>query len=155
MVTGAEVDGHLLRRLAPQVLGAVARRYGQFDLAEDATQEALAAAALQWPQDGLPENPRSWLVTVASRRLTDLLRSAQARRRREDAAVEWAAGRSWPEPGERRAGESDDTLVLLFMCCHPSRPMGARTSASGTTRTASYRSSSLRFRSAEEPSIGA
>ena len=120
MVTSAEVDGHLLRRLAPQVLGAVARRYGHFDLAEDATQEALAAAALQWPQDGLPENPRGWLVTVASRRLTDLLRSEQARRRREGAAVEWAAGRSWPEPSERRVGDSDDTLVLLFMCCHPS-----------------------------------
>ena len=120
MVTSAEVEGHLLRRLAPQVLGAVARRYGRFDLAEDATQEALVAAALQWPQDGLPENPRGWLVTVASRRLTDLLRSEQARRRREGAAVEWATGRSWPEPSERRVGDSDDTLVLLFMCCHPS-----------------------------------
>ena len=88
-MTTAEVEG-LLRRLAPQVLGAVARRYGNFDLAEDATQEALAAAAVQWPRDGLPENPKGWLITVASRRLTDLLRSEQARRRREGTVAEWA-----------------------------------------------------------------
>src|SRR5260370_41671540 len=73
----------LLRGLAPQVLGAVARRYGHFDTAEDATQEALIAAALQWPKDGIPDRPRAWLITVASRRLTDLLRSEQARQRRE------------------------------------------------------------------------
>src|SRR5215471_13211717 len=74
----------LLRRLAPQVLGALIRRYGHFDTAEDAVQEALLAAATQWPADGLPGNPRGWLITVASRRLTDLLRSEQARQRRED-----------------------------------------------------------------------
>jgi RNA polymerase sigma factor (sigma-70 family) len=116
----AEV-GDLLRPLAPQVLGAVVRRYGHFDLAEDATQEALLAASVQWPRDGLPRNPKAWLIAVASRRLTDLLRSEQARRRREDAVAE----RALTEPGttqvdERRPGEADDTLILLFMCCHPS-----------------------------------
>jgi RNA polymerase sigma factor (sigma-70 family) len=106
-----EVEG-LLRRLAPQVLGAVVRRYGHFDTAEDAVQEALLAAATQWPGDGVPDSPRGWLITVASRRLTDLLRNEQARRRREDAV--WML----PEP-TGRTEQSDDTLVLLFLCCHP------------------------------------
>ena len=75
----------LLRELAPQVLGALVRRYGHFDACEDAVQEALLAAAVQWPVEGVPDNPRGWLITVASRRLTDQLRSEQARRRREDA----------------------------------------------------------------------
>jgi RNA polymerase sigma factor (sigma-70 family) len=111
----------LLRRLAPQVLGAVVRRLGHFDLAEDATQEALTAAALHWPREGVPDNPRGWLITVASRRLTDLLRSEQARRRREDAVADWSpTARSTREVDERRRGDSDDTLVLLFLCCHPS-----------------------------------
>ena len=74
----------LLRELAPQVLGALVRRYGQFDACEDAVQEALLAAAAQWPADGVPANPRGWLVTVASRRLTDQVRSDDARRRREE-----------------------------------------------------------------------
>jgi len=120
VVPAAEV-GDLLRPLAPQVLGAVARRYGHFDLAEDATQEALLAASVQWPRDGLPQNPKAWLIAVASRRLTDLLRSEQARRRREDAVAEWAVterGAAWVD--ERGPGEADDTLILLFMCCHPS-----------------------------------
>jgi RNA polymerase sigma factor (sigma-70 family) len=113
--------GDLLRPLAPQVLGAVVRRYGHFDLAEDATQEALLAAAVQWPRDGLPRSPRAWLIAVASRRLTDLLRSEQARRRREDAVAERAVTEHGAAPaGEGRAAEADDTLVLLFMCCHPS-----------------------------------
>ncbi len=116
----AEV-GDLLRPLAPQVLGAVVRRYGHFDLAEDATQEALLAASVQWPRDGLPRNPRAWLIAVASRRLTDLLRSEQARRRREDAVAEWAlTGPGTTQADQRPPGEADDTLVLLFMCCHPS-----------------------------------
>ncbi|MDT7725603.1 MAG: hypothetical protein QOI21_2179 [Actinomycetota bacterium] len=110
-MSDTEVEG-LLRRLAPQVLGAVVRRYGHFDTAEDAVQEALLAAASQWPTDGVPDSPRGWLITVASRRLTDLLRSEQARRRREDTA--WAL----PEP-TGRTEQSDDTLVLLFLCCHP------------------------------------
>ena len=111
----------LLRRQAPQVLGALVRRYGNFDLAEDATQEALAAAAAQWPRDGLPEHPRGWLITVASRRLTDLLRSEQARRRREDCAAAWALTEHRTQDADGRdPGQSDDTLVLLFLCCHPS-----------------------------------
>jgi RNA polymerase sigma factor (sigma-70 family) len=111
----------LLRRLAPQVLGAVVRRYGHFDTAEDAVQEALIAAATQWPSEGLPDDPRAWLITVASRRLTDLLRSDQARRRREDAVATWTLPEQWLAPAaDRPASESDDTLVLLFMCCHPS-----------------------------------
>jgi len=129
-VVSAAEAGDLLRPLAPQVLGAVVRRYGHFDLAEDATQEALLAASVQWPRDGLPQNPKAWLISVASRRLTDMLRSEQARRRREDAAAESAvtghagharrAGRGAAEAGERPAGEADDTLIVLFMCCHPS-----------------------------------
>jgi RNA polymerase sigma factor (sigma-70 family) len=110
----------LLRRLAPQVLGAVVRRYGHFDTAEDAVQEALLAAATQWPKDGTPDNPRGWLITVASRRLTDLLRSEQARQRREDTVAQWTLPDQRLAPAaDRPAAESDDTLILLFMCCHP------------------------------------
>ncbi len=108
-----DIEG-LLRRLAPQVLGAIVRRYGHFDTAEDAVQEALLAAATQWPADGVPENPRGWLITVAGRRLTDLLRSEQARQRREDTVARWAL--TSPAPP---AADTDDTLVLLFMCAHP------------------------------------
>jgi predicted RNA polymerase sigma factor len=81
------VIDHLLRELAPQVLGAVMRRYRDFAAAEDAVQEALVAAAVQWPRDGLPENPRGWLIQVAARRMTDYLRSELARRRTETAAA--------------------------------------------------------------------
>jgi RNA polymerase sigma factor (sigma-70 family) len=110
----------LLRRLAPQVLGAVVRRYGHFDTAEDATQEALLAAAMQWPADGVPDNPRGWLIRVASRRLTDLLRAEQARRRREDGVARWTLPEQRLAPAaDRPAAEADDTLILLFMCCHP------------------------------------
>ena len=111
----------LLRRLAPQVLGAVVRRYGNFDLAEDATQEALLAASVQWPQDGLPGNPRAWLITVASRRLTDLLRSEQAPPATRGHGRPLGADRARRAPaGRAPAGDTDDTLVLLLMCCHPS-----------------------------------
>ena len=111
----------LLRRLAPQVLGAVVRRYGHFDTAEDAVQESLLAAAVQWPKDGVPDNPRAWLITVASRRLTDLLRSEQARQRREDVVATWTPPEQSLAPAaDRPASESDDTLILLSMCCHPS-----------------------------------
>jgi len=115
-----EIEG-LLRRLAPQALGAVVRRYGHFDTAEDATQEALLAAATRWPEDGIPANPRAWLITVASRRLTDLLRSEQARQRRENAVVQRMLPEEWLAPAADRAtADSDDTLILLCMCCHPS-----------------------------------
>jgi RNA polymerase sigma factor (sigma-70 family) len=104
----------LLRELAPQVLGALVRRSGQFDDCEDAVQEALLAAARQWPKEGTPDNPRSWLLTVASRRLIDQQRSETARRRRE----ETAAALELPVPSE--ASAHDDTLTLLFLCCHSS-----------------------------------
>ncbi|MEO3922933.1 sigma-70 family RNA polymerase sigma factor [Micromonosporaceae bacterium B7E4] len=111
---------NLLRQLTPQVLGALVRRYGHFDTAEDAVQEALLAAATQWPGEGVPENPRAWLITVAARRLTDLLRAEQARQRREDRVARWALPDQWLAPAADRApSDSDDTLVLLFLCCHP------------------------------------
>ena len=109
---------NLLRQLAPQVLGAVVRRYGHFDIAEDAVQEAMLAAATQWPTEGLPDNPKGWLITVAARRLTDLLRSEQARRRREDTVI--SSDLPVQQTGAAdRAADTDDTLILLFMCCHP------------------------------------
>ena len=111
----------LLRQLAPRVLGAVVRRYGHFDLAEDAVQEAMLAAAMRWPKQGVPDNPTGWLVTVASRRLTDLLRGEQARRRREDVVAGRTLPDQWLAPAaDRAAPDADDTLILLFMCCHPS-----------------------------------
>ena len=111
----------LLRELAPQLLGVVARRHGDFAAAEDAVQEALIAAAAQWPVEGVPANPRGWLYHVALRRLTDHLRSELARRRREDAvASELWADWAFVPPADRDIDvEQDDTLVLLFMCCHP------------------------------------
>ena len=114
--------GHLLRDLAPQVLGAVARRHGDFASAEDAVQEALIAAARQWPAEGVPDNPRGWLYHVAVRRMTDHLRSELARRRREDAVASelWADWAFVPPPDVEIGVGRDDTLVLLFMCCHPS-----------------------------------
>src|SRR5688572_10290104 len=119
--SSADDIGHLLRELAPQVLGAVARRHGDFAAAEDAVQEALIAAATQWPSEGLPRNPRGWLYHVAVRRLTDQLRSELARRRREDAvATQLAADWAFVPPPDRDLDvAADDTLVLLFMCCHP------------------------------------
>jgi RNA polymerase sigma factor (sigma-70 family) len=111
----------LLRRLAPQVLGALVRRYGHFDTAEDAVQEALLAATVQWPRDGAPADPRGWLITVASRKLTDLLRSEQARQRREDTVARQALPGQWAAPAAGQADPTgaDDTLILLFLCCHP------------------------------------
>jgi RNA polymerase sigma factor (sigma-70 family) len=113
--------GHLLRELAPQVLGAVARRHGDFDAAEDAVQEALVAAAMQWPSAGIPQNPRGWLYHVALRRITDHLRSEMARRRREEAVATqvWAEWAFVPPPEVELGVDGDDTLMLLFMCCHP------------------------------------
>jgi RNA polymerase sigma factor (sigma-70 family) len=113
-VTAARGIEGLLRELAPQALGALIRRHEQFDACEDAVQEALLAAALQWPVEGVPDSPLAWLITVATRRLTDEWRSESARRRREEttAALEPTSG--------AHAVEHDDTLALLFMCCHPS-----------------------------------
>ena len=110
---------HLLRSSAPQVLGAVVRRFGNFDCAEDATQEALLAAALQWPVDGVPDNPLGWLITVASRRLTDLLRARQARMRREARHSAWMLPARQASPADQGPDAADDTVILLFLCCHP------------------------------------
>jgi RNA polymerase sigma factor (sigma-70 family) len=113
--------GHLLRDLAPQVLSVVARRHGDFAAAEDAVQEALIAASTQWPADGIPNNPKGWLYQVAVRRLTDQVRSELARRRREDAVASevWADWAFVPAADAEVHTDEDDTLVLLFMCCHP------------------------------------
>ena len=112
-----EIEG-LLRTLAPAVLGPLVRRYGGFDTCEDAVQEALLAAARQWPAEGVPENPRGWLATVAARRRIELLRADTARARREQAAAALEPPDPAPAPG------ADDTLTLLMLCCHPalSRP---------------------------------
>jgi RNA polymerase sigma factor (sigma-70 family) len=111
MSAGAGLED-VLREQAPQVLGVLVRRFGDFDSAEDAVQEALIAAARHWPAEGVPANPRGWLIQTAVRKMTDRLRSEQARRRREDAAA--LAG----PPAVDVTGR-DDTLILLFMCCHP------------------------------------
>ncbi|MEU8578837.1 RNA polymerase sigma factor [Streptomyces asoensis] len=118
----------LLRLHAPQVLGALVRRYGHFDAAEDAVQEALLAAAGQWPESGVPDNPRGWLIRVASRRLTDALRSDRARRLREEKAAALTPRDAFtaPPPGPDRAPSEDDTLTLLFLCCHPDLPPPAQ-----------------------------
>ncbi|MDH6114170.1 RNA polymerase sigma factor (sigma-70 family) [Kitasatospora sp. MAP12-15] len=103
----------LLRSLAPQVLGTLVHRHGQFEACEDAVQEALLAASVQWPEQGVPMRPAGWLVTVAGRRLTDHWRSEAARRERELAvAME-------PPPDDDPSRHVDDTLRLLFLCCHP------------------------------------
>ena len=114
-------DWRAVRRLVPEVLSALVRRHGHFDACEDAVQEALLAAAAQWPVQGWPDNPKAWLVTVASRRLTDQLRSNAARRRREEAEAARTppplAGADFGDAGSPPA--RDDTLTLLFLCCHP------------------------------------
>src|SRR3984893_15532870 len=109
---------HLLRELAPQVIGAVARRFRDFSSAEDAVQEAMIAAFTQWPQEGIPDNPRGWLIQVATRRMTDQVRSEIARRERET-AVGREADIVVPTVEIESDMDPDDTLILLFMCCHP------------------------------------
>jgi RNA polymerase sigma factor (sigma-70 family) len=106
----------LLRSLAPQVLGTLMRRHGALDTCEDAVQEALIAAATQWPEEGTPDNPYGWLLTVATRRLVDWVRSDSARRRREDTDA-LQAPLAAPPADEPDTG--DDSLTLLFLCCHP------------------------------------
>jgi len=112
---------HLLRDLAPQVLAAVVRRYGDFAASEDAVQEALLVAANKWPSEGVPDNPRAWLIQVAARRMADHLRSEIARRRRETSVMneELADEPAVPAPDADQEPEREDTLLLLFMCCHP------------------------------------
>ena len=109
---------HLLRELAPQVLGAVARRFRDFSSAEDAVQEAMIAAFSQWPQQGVPENPRGWLIQVACRRMTDQARSEIARRERETTVASETENVASLLEIEADM-DPDDTLILLFMCCHP------------------------------------
>jgi RNA polymerase sigma factor (sigma-70 family) len=113
-VTAASAVEGLLRELALQVLGALVRRHGGFDTCEDALQEALLAAAVQWPAEDVPDNPKGWLITVASRGLTELWRSDSARRRREAAAAAMAPRDPEPVP------DADDSLAMLLLCCHPS-----------------------------------
>jgi RNA polymerase sigma factor (sigma-70 family) len=117
-VTASEGAEDLLRQLAPQVLGTLIRRYGSFDECEDAVQEALLAAAVQWRAEGIPAHPRSWLITVASRRLIDQWRSDQARRNREVSAAHELPAVA-PAADHQDAAARDDTLSLLFLCCHP------------------------------------
>jgi RNA polymerase sigma factor (sigma-70 family) len=116
-VTTAVAD--LLRELAPQVLGILVRRHGQFETCEDMVQEALLEAAVHWPEQGTPDNPRAWLLTVASRRLTDQWRSDNARRRREVAVAVLEPDDPEPSAADEPAADADDTLALLLLCCHP------------------------------------
>ncbi|OIJ87042.1 RNA polymerase sigma factor [Streptomyces monashensis] len=109
----------LLRDLTPRVLGALVRRYGRFEGCEDAVQEAVLAASVQWPAEGVPDHPRGWLTTVASRRLVDQLRSDHARRERESSLAAEVAPADVPD--------TDDTLVLLFLCCHPTLTAASQT----------------------------
>lgn len=114
---------HVLRAEAPQVVGALARRFGHFDAAEDATQEALIAASQQWPSTGIPASPRSWLIRVGYRRMVDLIRAETAARRREsdDAALDprQVSGGDGGDGGGGGALDVDDSLHLLLLCCHP------------------------------------
>jgi RNA polymerase sigma factor (sigma-70 family) len=122
-VSAADVPEDLLRELTPQVLGALARRCGDFTAAEDAVQEALLAAVQAWPRSGVPDNPAGWLVRVAQRRLIDQIRNETARRAREELL---AADPTTPGSGGRvtapSPGAGDDTLTLLTLCCHPCLP---------------------------------
>ncbi|WP_405015595.1 RNA polymerase sigma factor [Kitasatospora sp. NBC_01539] len=120
MTGGPRVDD-LLRTLAPQVVGVLTRRHGDFDAAEDAVQEALLAAAAQWPEDGLPQYPKAWLVHVAGRRMTEHVRGEVARRRREEAVAAQVPDdrRAAPPADEDAAADRDDSLTVLFLCCHP------------------------------------
>ena len=113
MAAAAPELEHLLRTEAPQVLGALVRRFGHFDIAEDAVQDALLAAAQQWPTHGIPDYPRGWLIRVGYRRMVDQLRAEQLRQRREYQLA------SQPTPASPEEPAADDSLTLLFLCCHP------------------------------------
>lgn len=125
-MTQREVED-LLRTLAPQVLGILVRRHSAFSACEDAVQEALLAAATQWPERGVPDNPRAWLLTVAGRRLTDEWRSERARRDREVAvALREPAYAAVAPPADEPPSTGDDSLTLFFLCCHPALPRSAQ-----------------------------
>lgn len=111
MTTAPDRIEDLLHSLVPQVLGVLVRRHGQFEECEDAVQEAVLAASTQWPAEGVPANPRAWLLTVASRRLIDQIRSENARHAREVTAA-----LQEPEPAPDPVTAADDTLLLLFLC---------------------------------------
>lgn len=121
MTLNAPAIEDLLREEAPQVLGALVRRFGHFDIAEEAVQDALLSASQQWPRGAIPENPRSWLIRVAYRRMVDTLRAESADRRREE---QYVFDASLPAPGDRI--DHDDSLNLLLMCCHPVLSSGSR-----------------------------
>jgi RNA polymerase sigma factor (sigma-70 family) len=117
--SGSDVED-LLRSLAPQVLAVLLRRHQAFDLCEDAVQEALLSAAMEWPTAGMPENPRAWLITVATRRLIDEVRSERSRREREERVVLGAPPAELSRhPGDGLGPDHDDALALLLLCCHP------------------------------------
>jgi RNA polymerase sigma factor (sigma-70 family) len=119
-VSGEERAENLLRALAPQVLGSLVRRHSAFDLCEDAVQDALVEAAAQWPTRGIPENPRAWLTTVATRRLIDRARSDHSRRRREERVIVGSPPAEFmAAPDDEVIQDRDDNLILVLMCCHP------------------------------------
>jgi RNA polymerase sigma factor (sigma-70 family) len=126
VTVSAGVEG-LLRQLAPRVLGILVRRHRGFDACEDAVQEALLAAAVQWPEQGIPDSPKSWLITVANRRLADAWRSETARRQRENtaAALERPGELSSTGPEDGQV-HRDDSLILLLLCCHPALSQSAQ-----------------------------
>ncbi|MFE7196693.1 RNA polymerase sigma factor [Microbacterium oxydans] len=113
----------LLRAEAPQVLGALVRRFGHFDIAEEATQDALLAASRQWRPDAIPDQPRSWLIRVAYRRMIDALRADSADRRREE---QYVASEPNPPSSHLSLSEHDDSLNLLLLCCHPTLSSASR-----------------------------
>jgi RNA polymerase sigma factor (sigma-70 family) len=119
-VSGRVAVEDLLRQLAPQVLGALLRRYGNWEMCEDALQEALFEVSVEWERNGVPEHPRGWLVTVANRRMIDQIRRESARRDREDRVLLGAPPAEFLRlPGDDDDIDRDDSLILLFMCCHP------------------------------------
>ena len=119
MTVGPGVED-LLRTLSPQILGALVRRYGNLDLCEDAVQEALLQVSADWTKNGVPERPWGMLLTIANRRLIDLIRSENARRVREERVMIGAPSSEFLRlPGEDDDADRDDSLILLLMCCHP------------------------------------
>lgn len=110
---------HVLRNETPHVLGALVRRFGRFELAEDAVQEALIVASRRWADDGVPDDPRSWLIRVGYRRMIDLIRSERAARRREEEAASADPVLVDPTGPAPRVVDHDDSLQLLLLCCHP------------------------------------